>query len=383
MSQYRYLSSDLISGEVKGDYLPLTTDSFGRVINGTGTFTGALNLTAGSAAEARTWRDAVEGASSVLWCFVGGVPVWNGIAWDQPHQSALDGTLPVTATTMESLFGHRYILDDLVFTDQDVFAIFRSLAVYALGKQNGGVAGLNLGTNAAGVTDTITYAGADEQQVLTAWTDLTAQYGFEFAFRPGIDASGNLATFLDLGFPQLGLQYPGSGLAYSFPGNLLDYAWPRTRSSGGNAVLGSAPNPASADGSNWTSQYPHGYDLNDLAAGFPLLEYPSTLSTSAVTSQGQVDAYADGVLPSVTGTMLTPLLTLGNDQGPAVADIVLGSWAQVALTSPLHPANDDGSPGWQGQGRIIGWTVYPPQSDTQAEHTELQCWMPDESSSGG
>jgi hypothetical protein len=319
----------------------------------------------------------------VLWSFVGGVPVWNGIVWDQPHQSALDGTLPIAATTMESLFGHRYILDDLVFTEQDVFSIFRSLAVYALGKQNGGVAGLNLGTNAAGVTDTITYAAADEQQVLTAWTDLTAQYGFEFAFRPGIDASGNLATFLDLGFPQLGLQYPGSGLAYSFPGNLLDYAWPKTRSSGGNAVLGSAPNPAAADGSNWESAYPHGYDLADLAAGVPLLEYPSTLSTSAVTSQAQVDAYAGGVLPSVTGTMLTPLLTLGNDQGPAVADIVLGSWAQVALTSPLHPANDDGSPGWQGQGRITGWTVYPPQSDSQAEHTELQCWMPDETSSGG
>ena len=37
-------------------------------------------------------------------------------------------------------------LDDLVFTGQDVFAIFRSLAVYALGKRSGSVAGLNLGT---------------------------------------------------------------------------------------------------------------------------------------------------------------------------------------------------------------------------------------------
>ena len=94
--------------------------------------------------------------------------------------------------------------------------------------------------------------------------------------------------------------------------------------------LGTAPNPGSADGANWISQYPHGYDLDDLAAGFPLLEFPQTLPTSAVTSLAQVNAYADGFLPSVTGTQLTPVLTLGNDQGPAVASIVLGSQAQVA-----------------------------------------------------
>ena len=381
MSQYRYLASDLITGQVNGDWLPLTTDSFGRAISDSGTCTTALNLTAGTPAEGRTWRDALEPGACVLWAFMDGVPVWNGIAWDQPHQSVLDGTLPVTATTMESLFSHRYILDDLTFTDQDIFAIFRSLAVYALGKPSGGVAGLNLGTNLAGVTDTISYAAADEAQILQAWTDLTAQYGFEFSFRPGFDASGNLATFLDLGCPQLGLQYPASGLAYAFPGE------PARLPVDPDPVLGRqrrhrAPpptrrrRPARRLGVGVSARLrPGGPGGGPAAAGVP-----ATLST--------VDRDLPG--PDRRLRRRVPAVGDGDDADAAadprqrpgprgVADIVLGSWAQVALTSPLHPANADGSPGWQGQGRITGWTVYPPQSDSQPEYTELQFFMPDES----
>lgn len=382
VSQYRYMATDLITGAVKGDWIPLTVQNMSRVLNGAGSFLGSLNLTAGNYAEAANWRAAVEPRHSVLWLLLDGVPAWNGIVWDQPHMSALDGLLPLNVSTIDSLFAKRLISDTLTFTNADVFDVFRGLANYALTKDvNCAAAGLNFGTVQSGITDTIVYNATDMKQVGSAWSDLVATYGFEYAFRAGLDSSGNLTTFLDLGYPELGQQYTPGGLAYNLPGNLIDYRWTRTGSSSANKVVATAQ-ASDGSGVNWQSQYPHGYDLVDLAAGNPLLETAVSLSTVAVTEQAQIDAFADGVLPATTGTQLTPTLTLGNEQGPSVRDITLGSWCQLALTSPLHPAMPDGSPGYQGLARITGWTLYPP-SGQQAEYTWIQTWIPTSAEQAG
>lgn len=376
VSTYRYLSTSLLSGQVVGDWLPMTPQTFGRVINTTASFTGALNLTAGTAAENANWRAALTRRKTVLWIMQDSVPVWNGIVWDSPHMSVLDGTLPVSATTIDSLFGHRYITDDLTLSG-DVFDIFRSLASYALSKGDGyQVANLNLGSSQSGVSDTITYNATDMKQVSSAWSDLIATYGFEYAFRPVLDPSGLLYTQLDLGMPELGLQFPASGLVYSSPGNLLDYRWTETGSSSANVIIATAQDSAGG-GTSYRSAYPHGFDLDDLGLGFPALESPEALTTVTVTAQGQIDAFADGVLPSMTGTQVTPLLILGNaEQAIGQArNIVLGSWCELTLTSPLHPAMPDGSPGYQGQARVTGWTLYPPTAN-QAESTQIQTWVP-------
>ena len=60
-----------------------------------------------------------------------------------------------------------------------------------------------------------------------------------------MDANGNLRTTVDLGYPALGQPYPASGLAYSFPGNLLDYEFTATGSTGANSLIGSAQRHAS------------------------------------------------------------------------------------------------------------------------------------------
>ena len=377
MAEYRYISTDLMSGAVKGDWLPITPQNFARNINGTATFTGALNLTAGSLAERAAWVNAIEPRRTVLWVLLDGVPVWNGILWDWQPSSILDGTMPWTASTMDSLFAHRVISDDLTFTGMDVFDVFRGLASYAMGKTpNGNVHGITLGSSQAGISVTLTYTGTDMQYVSDAWAALITNYGFEYAFRPGLDLNGNLTTFLDLGYPELGQQFPHSALAYSRPGNLIDYVWNRTGSSSANKIIATGADTSSTGtGSAWTSQYPAGYDLTDLGHGYPLLEASVALTTVDVTTQGQIDGYATGVLPSLTGTQLTPVLYLGNEQGPGVSQITLGSWAQIALTSPLHPAGPQGQPGYQGQGRVTGFTLYPP-TDSQAEVTWLQLYIP-------
>ena len=81
--------------------------------------------------------------------------------------------------------------------------------------------------------------------------------------------------------------------------------------------------------------------------------------------------YAAGYLPSVTDTQLTPLLTLPGGQYPALSQTVLGSYAQVSLTSWLHPPTAGGAPGFSGVGRLVGWTLTPPSAQ-QAETTQIQ-----------
>jgi hypothetical protein len=376
-SEYRYLSTSLLSGALLGDWLPITPQSLARQVNGTGQFQGALNLTAGNAAEQVAWRNSIVNRARVLWALVNAVPVWNGILWDWQPQSVLDGTMPFIASTMDSIAGYRVIADDLNFVGMDVFDIFRSLLNYALTKDiDCSVAGIVNGSNEAGIPVTLSLAASDMQLVSDAWSTLLSMYDFEYAFRPGFDANGNLVTYVDLGAPMLGLPFPQSGLAYAMPGNLLDYQWTATGSSSANHIIATASGTDDSGNSvTYTSQYPRGYDLADLATGAPLLEQAVSVTTISVTSQAQIDAYADGYLPMVTGTQLTPVLWLGNGQGPPVSDIVLGSWTQLALTSPLHPAGPQGQPGYQGQARITGWEVYPP-TDQQAEYSLLNCWIP-------
>lgn len=526
MSTYRYMCTDILSGQVTGDWLPIEPQNAVRAVNIAGAFTGALDLAAGSPQENRAWVAAVEPEKSVLWIFQDQAPAWCGIIWDWPHQSILDNTLPISASTPESLFQRREISDNLTFENTDVFDIFRALASYALAKTpSGQLAGFTMGSNLAGVKATISYAASDRKKVYDAWTDLTSTYGFEYSIRPAISAAGSVYMVLDLGIPELGLPLASSGLAFQFPGNLLDYRFVRTGSASANRVTatasapqtpaainaesdfedgigpwtgangaagtlaqssawsatgtyslsfhgnGSTANPlaqtehipvtaltsysfspalwsssgwsntvlnivwynasgsvistvscatfalaastpsqqpfsaqspagsvtavaqiqmtgtpssgvvmladaaafteAAPSGGNWVSQLPHGQDNVALNAGYPLLEDSVSLSTVTVASQAQINAYADGELPARTGTQLLPLLILGGGQRPAVKDIVLGSWCQFNATSPLHPANDDGSPGLQLTARITGWTLYPP-SGQQAETTQLQ-----------
>src|ERR1039457_397265 len=303
MSVYRYATSELTSGVIKGDWLPLVPMNFARNINATGTFTGALNLTAGNTPAERAKNIlAVEPEKSVLWCFQDTVPVWCGIIWDWTHMSvldntlpltcstvealfqkrlinddltftnadifhgfrgfaayALDNTLPLTCSTVESLFQKRLITDDLTFTNADIFDVFRGLAAYALGKNPAaGVAGFTMGSNESGVTTTISYAGSDMKAVYDAWTDLVTAYAFEYAIRPALDSAGNPVMVLDLGMPQLGLPLTTANLAFSLPGNLLDYRFARTGSTSSNTVYASASGSGTLEALNATPTFGSG-----------------------------------------------------------------------------------------------------------------------------
>jgi hypothetical protein len=364
-SEYRYLCTNILTGAIVGDYLPLEVQSFSAVINGGGTFTGSLDA-APTAQENLQNIAALNPRKTILWCLQNNVPVWNGQlnAWNPT--TVLQQQLPVQASTLETLLGGRVITSDLVFTDVDVCDMARGIVQYAFGlSPNGQVAGITYSNVESGIISSLTFPGSQNGDCLSALQTLVSTYGIEFAFRPYLTQAGQLQTSFDLGYPALGQAFPQSGLAYNFPGNLLDYGFGAT--AGANEVIGSAQ---SGDGSG-NAYAGSAIDSVDIANGYPLQQ--AVVSPTGVTfsSDAQVSAYCQGILPSMTATQVAPLLVLGNGQQPALNVTSLGSYASVAFTSWMHPAGPQGQPGWTASGRVVSWEAYPPSSQ-QAEYSQLQ-----------
>lgn len=369
MSVYKYWSTHLLTGAILADNIPLTVQSMSRQISGTGQLTGSLSLRSDSGPSNTVYLEALEPRRSVLWASQDGSPIWAGIVWDWPHSSILDGTVPITASTPETLFSHREIRDNLTYTSEDVYDIFRALLDYALSKTpNGAFAGMTAASVTAGTTQTLTYAAADKTKILDAWTSLAAAADFEFTFTPALDAfgTGNGVIVAQFGAP---LGRLDSGVVLQYPGNVLDYAYPRTGSTSANSLVATAP--AADSGAAWESVLPHGQDTDDLNAGYPLLEDTVSYSGTAITAQAQIDAYADGQLPRRTRAQEVPSVILVPGKRPFLRELNLGDTVQFAATSLLHPARSDGSPGLQVSARITGWALTPPTGQ-QAEQTTIQ-----------
>jgi hypothetical protein len=372
-----YTATDIITGEILADAIPLTVQSLTRQVNAAGTLTGSLALTDTTAAT-QPYVEALEATRCVLWALQDGFPVWSGIVWDWPHQSVTPpAVLPLQAQTLESLFARRVVTDTLSYPGIDVFKVFSDLLSYGMSKNSPyitaasppanrlpaaatdamRVAGLAVPDITAGVPWTGTVPYSDYRKVADVWNDLISAGGFEFTFEPGLDGDGNYATAVRLGLPALGRPADQSGLAFFFPGNVLDYAYPRTGSQGANALWATAPPNGSA--ASWQSLYPHGFDLGQLAAGYPLLEDTVSWASSAVTAQPMIDAYADSQMGLRTQQMTTPTLVVGGGGTPGLQEVVLGDWAWLTATSPLHPARGT-LPGLQAQVRVTGWSYVPP-----------------------
>ena len=91
----------------------------------------------------------------------------------------------------------------------------------------------------------------------------------------------------------------------------------------------------------------------------------------AADTQSQIDDWADGQVAMLTAGMTAPVLNVGGSGWPRPQDIHLGDAAQLALTSQLHPPGPGGEPGYQGEVRITGVTVYP-DGPSQSSYTQLQ-----------
>ncbi|MFE2407132.1 hypothetical protein ACFXDE_02175 [Kitasatospora sp. NPDC059408] len=394
MSTYTYAATDLISGETLADSLPLSVQSFGMQLNGSGSLTGSLALNEAYAVNAPA-VEALECRRAVLWVLQDGYPVWAGIVWDWPDQGRKQGTLPISAQTIDTLWQHRLITDTIIYQQVDLFQAFIDLVRYGTSKQsayisslspattrtptylsmvarNGAVSRLVVPQGAAAIAGTqwtASYTYSDLTQISSAWQDMCASGNLEYAFVPGIDSSGALAIFLRLAYLRMGRPAPASGYTLTYPGNLIDYSYQRTGSQSSNVVWATAPPNGAA--LQWQSAYPHGSDARDLSAGYPLMESSVSWQGSWVTTQAAIDGFADGEVQLRAQAMTNPLVTIGGSGYPKLRDIVLGDTTTLVATSPLHPPTSTGAPGLQQQVRVVGWTCYPP-GPQQPETIQLQ-----------
>jgi hypothetical protein len=388
---WTYSSTDLLTGRVLADTIPLNVQSFSSTMNGSGTLTGSLNF----AADYRSnlpFINALACRRAVLWARADGWPVWAGVQWDWPDMSRANGTLPISAQTIDSLWGKRLITDTIEYQSVEAYAAFLDLLQYGLNKQSSYITSVSPAATRdpgylamvatqgrcarlvlpvpgnSGATWTAGYTYSDLTQVSSAWSDMVASGNLEFYFEPDLDENGNLAIYLRLGYVALGRPLSDTGLTLTYPGNCLDYGMPTTGSQGANMLWATAP--PNGQTVSWMSAWPHGADLSDLG-GYPLMESTVQWQGSVVTQQSQVDSFADGQVQLTTAGMTTPVLNVGGGAWPRPQDIHLGDAVYLSLTSQLHPPGPNGEPGYQGEVRITGITVYP-DGPSQSSYMQLQ-----------
>ncbi|WP_018502976.1 hypothetical protein [Parafrankia discariae] len=371
MAEYRYWATHVRTGAVLADWLPLDCNSFSRRLCASGDLTATLDLRA-SATQNRAYLDALEPRRTMLWVGQDGAPIWAGIVWDWPHSSILDYSLPIRASSIESLFGKREIRADLQFTSIDLFDIARGLVTRGTTGTGKNIAGLVLPQTMSGATRSTTYVGAENRKILDVLQGLASSENFEFTFEPGFSDEHMSALFLRLGRPQLGLSAETTPIVLQFPGNVVDYSFPRVGSDSVNSFRATATS-SSTDGMqmSWVSDSARGRDFVDIAAGFPVLEDSGQFPGGIVQYQSQVDTFADTMQRRRARTVTVPTVTVPGPVYPRVQDIPLGSWAWLVASSPLHPEDPEtGQPGLATRVRIIGWTVTPP-GEGREETTKL------------
>ena len=391
MTSYKYQSTDLLSGAVLCDDLPLNVQSFSMQLNGSGTLTAALDLNEDFAVNI-PYVNALTPRRSVLWVIADNFPVWAGIVWDWPDMTRQDGTLQISAQTLDSLWGFRLITDTLEYPAVDLFTAFADLTRYGMTKNSsfieqgvsppatrdpaylalfatqGRVARFTIpDAGLSGSEWTASYTYSDLTQVSSAWSDMCSSGNLEYAFTPGLDEDGELIVSLQLGFTALGRPQAETGVVLTYPGNALDYGWTVTGSQSANLVWATAP--PNGQELQWQSLFPAGADLTDLAS-FPVLESTVSWQGSNVTSQAQINTFANGQVALLTGGMTTPTVNVGGSGFPPVQQLRLGDGVLLSFTSDLHPPGQNKQPGVEQEVRITAVTVYPP-GPQQSEYMQL------------
>lgn len=353
-ARWRVWTTDLITGAALSYQLPMVIESYGRQINGGGTFSGVVSLDAE--------EDPVpllQPRKTALWVARDDSIRWGGIIW--PTEPDLQArTLKVSASGWLSYYARREIRDTLTYTQLDQLDIVRALIAYAHAAPGGDIRVL-VDQITSGVLRDRTYDGAEVKKLADAITELAeVDGGFEILEDAYVNAQGRPQGILRLGYPALGRT--DKDLLFAYPGNVIDYSWPSDPADSVNSLLAIG----AGEGSAMLRSVAVGQD--EIDAGYPLLE--GSVSYKDVSVQSTLDAHAVEDLTASLGDKTTPTLTARTDGPPALGDWSLGDQARVMLTSAYHRARPGAGAGYDGQLRIVAETVTPGTAD-QDESCEL------------
>jgi hypothetical protein len=337
--EWTYKATDLVSGATVADHLPLIPGTLSRVRGDEADGAASIPLSGNNALISR-----LEPKRTVIWALGDQQPYWHGILWDIPHTSALATELPLRMKTMESLFLRRQIRADLSYGNNDQFDIMRSLFTYAFNKSYGHAANFIMDSGLSGVSRQRNYLGSDKARILDVAQDLAnVDNGFEWTIDPiWLDyVGGRLGHRLHLGYPTLG-NSNALDFTLQFPGNLLDYAWPRVGSNSANSMIavGDTPTGGSAQ---MTSDAAHGVNTAELVNGYPLLEDSIAYTGKGITDVATLNAHATDDANRLAGNTINPTFTISMDTKPSIDMLSIGSTLSYSVQSSLHPSGKTGT----------------------------------------
>lgn len=343
---YRWLAYDLRTNAALAE-LPLGDVTYGATLNGGGTITATMPVTAATAAYLTA---ATIPERTIIYVERDGVLIDGFIVWARNRRP--QQPIGLQGATLGSLLRRNRIITDITYTATDQHTIARGL-VSAMQAQPGGDVGIAVGSTLSGVLRDRTYYAYERKNIGDALQQLAeVDNGFDWA----IDiawVAGVPTKSLTLSYPRRGRIGTSTGLVFESGKNLLGYDITEdgTRSARSVDAFGSG------DGTDMKISTATRTDLID--AGYPLTA--ETISHKDVVVQATIDAHA---LAAVNARAATPTF-LDVQVAPDDVDAGLGHWivgddVLVNITDDLFPVQADGTPGLRRYYRIIGYTVSVP-----------------------
>lgn len=374
MSNYRYLATDIVTGALLMDNLPVEVQTLSTQISGTGQLSGSLTLRPDMPVDYQIQcLNALEPWKAMFWVLCDEIPIWGGPVNTWSSSSAQDLTLSFTAATIDSVLQYRIYDQNTNFVNEDVGLIFYQTLNYVLNKKkpNSLIANLVYSNRALNVQNTTFSIDATQyEDVQSIWNSIVTACDVEYAFQPQWSGpGGTLQLSLVLG-QTIGRPYTQTNLSFVYPSpQVSDYAYTQQSSSVANHVLATGTTGDSIP-VFYESGSAHGYDNVSLGQDHTLLEQSYSMP-NPVTAQADVDKAADTMVQTLTpASQLTPDIYLGADAYPRPYDIQLGDSVQFSATSYLHPPKTANGPGLVCSGRVTNITVLPP-SEQQTEQTQI------------
>lgn len=357
MTLFRYLSTDLVTGDIIGE-LPLHDVTFTRLLNGAGPMSASLRLPGDDLYLAEMYVDACAECRRCIYIFYGDALVWAGPVWMTDYDTTTQ-TLGLDGAELWSYWRRRRIRADAEFTNTDQFAIARSLINTAKAATGGDIS-MTVAYGSSGVLRDRTYKAAELKKLGEAIEQLSeVEDGFDFTVEVTRLYSGAFRRRLHFYYPTRTRTLAESQLYLTLGNNMQKLTLPRNGAQVSNAV------DVIGAGEGIDMLRHRAIDTDMLAAGFPLLE--EAVSYKDITRLSTLIDHANGELAARKYPISLPRATVLLDDDPQLGTYELGDQGRIMVlpgTEPRWPG------GLELDVRLNGYTVRPPD-DGEAPTVEL------------
>ena len=353
MADYRYYFHELLSNRRIME-LPLEGVTFGRKLNGTGSFQGYFGLDREGFDNASVLEATAEG-KVCLYITRDDYPVWGGIIWSTlwTEQS---GTLQLNGATLDSYFDKVDIERTLNYVNVDQRNIMIDLIVNMQSKPSRNIRIVTPAKFTHASTNITRTERFNDYEVWRYSKAIEQLVAYDNSFDYYIDVRYNereeFERFLCIG-NQLGATAETSTLSFNYPGNIANFYYPSNAGKGATTIRGiGAGEGVSMYRTTVTNEHL-------LSRGYP--EVVQFYTDKALYGGEKLQSAATQELRRLSIPYVTPTFEVNPEMDPQFGSYMLGDSVKMLIESARFPG------GKIFVDRIIGWDVTPTRSDSQEQ----------------